>query len=111
MTAFAQIIAEMDSVLDQLIEMAEHMKELSQQVIAEKEVMTLQKKEQDLINKLIELDMSYQKIAIHLSAEERGEFQNKIETKLSKFQQLNTKFIENIAAGRGLIHFQAKHKH
>jgi predicted nucleic acid-binding Zn-ribbon protein len=105
MTEYEQILEEMDKVLDQLIEVAEKMKDLSKQVFVESEMISFQKKEQDLIDKLIDLDGDYQQASKNISPQTIKVFQEKIETKLKEFQHLNIKFIDNISESRGVLQF------
>jgi hypothetical protein len=108
MSDLEQTVQEMEGILDQLIETAERMQEISRQVIVESELASLQETEQKLIDRLMHLDEFYRKTFASLPDPLIQKFQGTLEKKLTHFQQLNSNFIENISASHGLLQFQAK---
>lgn len=108
MDAAKDLYASLEKVLDDLIENAKQLKELSQQVIVEKELEDLQQKQEHLVKELKVLDERYQKtIKSSKSASDRWK---SLENKLKLFQQLNTAYIENLANSRGVIRFEKSKK-
>lgn len=104
MQSLKDIISEMEEVLDHLIENAERLHELSKQVILEDEVEALQKIQNDMLTRLTELDSKRASVA---SKEDiKNSIQSRIDKKIDLFQDLNDRFIDNLSASHGLIHFE-----
>lgn len=100
------ILNKMNGVLDQLIENAKKLNDLSRQVIAEEEISPLQEQQQELLNILVDLDDSFHQADSNLLEEKNSPLQNIVNEKIEAFQQLNTSFVENIMSSQGLIQFK-----
>lgn len=101
-----KILNEMDQLLDLLIENASKLLELSKQVISEEELDNLQKKQQDLLEKLVEKDEAFHQLNGSATHDDSSPLRNQIDDKLDVFQELNANFIDNITASHGMIHFE-----
>jgi tRNA A37 N6-isopentenylltransferase MiaA len=99
------ILLEMEAVLQKLVENAERLKEISQQVISKQELEPLQKKQEEIVANLKKLDDDFKKVHPHPTENLHPEIMRRIEQKLREFQQLNAKFIENLTASKGVIQF------
>lgn len=98
-----EILFEMDTLLDQLIQNAQRLKEISAQTVSEHELEVLQNKQEELITKLLKLDSEFNKVSNSSIAS--SPTSKKIEQKLKDFQLINQNFIENISTTPGLIRF------
>lgn len=105
-----KILEQMDQLLDQLIQVAETMQTLSQQVVSETELLPLQKRQEELVAELTHLDATY-----HKAKPQPSPLRKKIGDKLIQFQTLNKAFIENLKGEKKLIEVEApavkKRKH
>ena len=86
---------EIESILDNLIQNATELIELSLRKASKDELTTLQKRQEDLIKKLGVMDQKYAK----------GFTVEATKKKLKEFQKLNNTFIENINNTQRIIHF------
>jgi hypothetical protein len=100
------ILSEMESILDQLVLNAEHLHEVSQKVIAEEELTSLQARQELLMSSLLKLDHDFQDAATHSAQDRKTPLQNRIQKKLDLFEKLNSSFIKNIISSHGLIRFE-----
>lgn len=98
------ILSEMEALLNSLLDNAMKLLMLSQQVIEESELMSLQKEQEILLSKLIEKDSEFHNLT-NVSQEKLVQFRLKIDKKIDDFQKLNAEFLENISAAHGLIQF------
>lgn len=101
-----QILSEMEAILDELVLNAEQLCEVSQKVIAEEELSSLQVRQEQLVASLIKLDHDFQHAAVHTSNDRSQPLQNRIQKKLVVFENLNSSFINNILSSHGLIQFE-----
>ena len=105
MQPLKEVVREMEILLDRLIENAKRLLELSKQVIVEDEVVALQKVQDDMVTQLTDLDGKRAALCASFESSEMPN-QGRIDEKIDVFQNLNTQFIENLSAMRGLIHFE-----
>lgn len=103
MDSSEKILVQMEKVLDQLIQIAETMQDLSSQVVSEAELVPLQRSQEKLVSQLAQLDEAYQKSKPPHSTALRA----KIQKKLSRFQALNATFINNLKGSQKLIEVEA----
>lgn len=96
----------METVLDQLIENAEKLNDLSKRVIAEEELSPLQNRQQELLTTLVSLDDSYHKV--RSNKDDQSPAHHRIQKKLDIFERLNASFVNNIVSSHGLIQFGMK---
>lgn len=107
MTAEAKkILVEMDKLLDQLIDNANELLSVSLHAIEEEELIKLQVLQEELLTILIEKDDKFYQIIADSPNARTLPLRAQIDKKLSDFQELNARFIQNITASRGIIHFK-----
>lgn len=101
-----ELLAQIDHLLDQLISIAEQLKESSKRALLEQEMEPLQKKQDELLEQLLDADAAFKQAC-------RGDFHRykspkraRINEKLEYFQKLNAKFIDNLQSSHGLIQFE-----
>lgn len=102
-----EILAEMDAILDQLIKTAERLRDISRQVFEEDELIKLQKLQEEMVTKLIDLDEAFKK-AYKGHSPKNESIRKNIDKKIEHFQKLNNAFIDNIRESRGVLHFKKK---
>jgi hypothetical protein len=105
-----RILEQMDGILDQLIKTAEMMQRLSSQVVSEVEIIPLQKVQEELVSQLMALDEAFQTAYTKMGHTEISPIRQQIAAKLTKFQTLNSKFIENLKEGQKLLEVEAPAK-
>ncbi len=100
------ILVQMDELLNLLIDNANKLLALSQQVIAEEELAPLQTSQQELLDELVAQDEAFHKTLPSPSHNYQSPLRSQINAKLDQFEQLNASFIENITSAHGLIQFE-----
>jgi hypothetical protein len=105
MESLQYYIDQMEVLLDELIRTARNLRHLSEQVVSEQELTELQKKQNDLVGKLEELD---QKIQTRYASDITEEMHQKLSKKVKEFQTLNQEFIQNYSSSHGVIQFELK---
>lgn len=100
-------LKKMEVILDALIENAERLKEVSQQVISKEELKPLQEKQEELVKNLVAVEDAMRG-ALGNSKDVDEASKKRIREKLSLFEKLNASFIENLNSSHGLIRFNAK---
>jgi flagellar biosynthesis/type III secretory pathway chaperone len=98
-----KILIEMEKVVDQVIQTAEQLKDISRRVISEEELAPLLKSQDKLVSQLKEMDEAFQKV---YKGGKVSPIRERIEKKLERFQELNSKFIENLSSSQGIIQFE-----
>lgn len=106
MTNPDKILQEMEGILKELISTAEQLKQISTQVVSEEDISPLQISQQELLEKLEEMDQEYQKLTKGAASPAKLKF----EEMLNYFEKLNSAFIENIRKSSGLIEFELHQK-
>jgi hypothetical protein len=96
-------LLEMSALLTQLVESAKKLNEAVAKSITEKELDTLQEKQQKILHKLVELDKKLNEGHAHTTEEK--ELHNQIEKQLREFENLNKAFFEHLQARLSLIQF------
>jgi hypothetical protein len=103
MNSVEQNVNDMVALLDQLIQTATQLRNLSQQVISEEELLPLQKHQEDLLHQLEKIDQSLQK---YYATEVAPAMHEKLHNKLIEFQALNQEYVNNLGSSHGLIQFE-----
>lgn len=103
-----KILDDMETLLDRLIESAKKLLTLSQQVIEEDELTSLQQHQEVLLENLIQKDADFHKLP-NISQATLISLRRKIDTKIDDFQKLNADFLENLNKAHGLIQFNKGH--
>lgn len=103
-----QVLSEMETLLDSLVETAKNLLKLSQQVIAEDDLFRLQQEQENLLEKLVHKDEEFHEFPKMVQEGLMSE-RLKINEKIDQFQQLNAEFIQNINESHGLIKFDKGH--
>jgi hypothetical protein len=100
------ILTQIESILDLLIQNAEKLQEVSHQVIAHEELISLQERQEELLKQLLKSDEEFSQACQGGVNEYQSPIRTRIAEKLEQFQNLNSQFITNIMATRGLIQFE-----
>jgi len=98
------LLNSMEQILDLLIQNANELLDLSQKVFAEEELTRLQAQQNELLNQLIDKDEAVNKLPA--GGPQLVPLRNRIDEKLTLFQDLNARFIDNITASNGPIQFE-----
>lgn len=100
-----KLFKEMEEVLDQLIENAEKLHEISKKVIDEDELSELQNHQKELLTSLVSLDEACHQADSGKSKRVDTSINKRIQEKLDHFEQLNSSFVNNVMNSHGLIQF------
>lgn len=103
MKALQASIDKMNQLLSELIQIATQLRDLSLQVIAEEDLLRLQKHQAELLSQLENVD---QHIQNHYRHQIDPDIHKHFHQQLQTFQQLNREFIQNLHASHGLIQFE-----
>lgn len=106
MKSLSFYVDQMNSLLDQLIETAKALRDLSLQVVSEEELIVHQKKQKEL---LAQLETTDQIIETHFWSQLEEEDHRRLHAKVHTFQTLNQEFIQNLKDSHGLIQFELSH--
>lgn len=98
------ILLKIHTLLDGLIETARSLEKLSNEVASEEEINALQETQEETINELLKLDDDLHREFPEIT--ENSKEKMIIHEKMSEFQRLNRKFIENLERGSGIIKFE-----
>ena len=85
MKALQQYIDQMNQLLEELVQVATKLREVSMQVISEEELEPLQKRQEELLTQLEEVDRHIQKNGFRIDAASEQHLHQQLHT----FQQLN----------------------
>jgi hypothetical protein len=103
MKSLQDYVIQMNQLLGELIHVATQLRDMSLQVISEEDLAPLQKRQEDLLLQVENVDQQMQENYRHqLSVDGQEQIHNQLQT----FQQLNQEFIENLSASHGLIQFE-----
>jgi len=105
-----QVFLEMETILDQLVDTAEKLKNLSSGPVAEKELDSLQQSQEKLLKQLTDLDRKHKLSEKGSIPDAPAAITKRIEEKLHLFQKLNAAFIENLNSNHSLIKFNTDKK-
>ncbi len=105
MTSFQSYVDQMNQLLNELIQVATQLRDMSLQVISEEDLAPLQKHQEDL---LVRLENSDQQIQRNYPHQLDGTTQENFHHQLQIFQGLNQEFIQNLSASHGLIQFELR---
>lgn len=108
MSHIEKLLKEMEKVLDQLVENAEKLHELSKSTIDEDVLSSLQDRQEELLDSLVSLDEACH--STETGKQNKGDLQvnQRIQEKLRVFEDLNSSFVSNLMSSRGLIQFSSK---
>lgn len=99
-------LSEMHNLLDQLVEVAKTLSELSVQVISEEELNSLQTSQKKLLSELEKIDQVIQEKFWNEIEEKDHQL---IHSKLTSFKDFNHAFIHHLKDSHGLIQFEMVH--
>lgn len=105
MKSLEKHLEEMHKRLDEVIQVAEHLRDVSKQVISKEELAPLQKRQDALLKQIEELDQKLQK---DYAKELTEPMHQALKRKFKVFQELNEVFIENIRSSHELIQFELR---
>lgn len=106
MDASNELLIKMEEIIDALVENAQELKTISTQVVSEKEIDVLQKKQEDLVHQLKNLQNELQNDAKAAQLDPQSPVTQRIVSKLQLFQELNAAYIENLSVNREIIKFK-----
>jgi hypothetical protein len=105
MKSVESFVEQMNQVLEELVQVATQLRQVSLQVIAEDELAPLQHRQEELLVELEKTDHHLQRYYTHqIDAKTQEHFHQQ----LQKFQQLNEEFLHNLATSHGLIQFELR---
>lgn len=96
-------IEKKNSLLTELIQNAERLREMSSQVISEQDFVQMQKRQDELLHELEKLENSEDKNGLSIPSFTHDNFHSQF----LKFQKLNQEFIQNMSSHHGLIQFES----
>ncbi len=102
MKTFEHSIEQMNQLLDELIQAATYLREMSLRVISREELDPLQKRQEELLSDIESLDQYIQQ---HFRHQMTDGIKERFHDQLALFQTLNHEFIKNLRASQGLIQF------
>lgn len=102
MKSLQHYVDQMIQLLNELIQVATQLRDMSLQVISEEELSPLQKHQADL---LIQLESVDQQIQGNFRHQLSPAIQEKIHQQLQTFQQINQEFVQNLSSSHGIIQF------
>lgn len=105
MESLKRYIDGMNQLLDELIDNAKKLKDVSKQVISEEELVPLQRRQEELFEHLENMDAALHK---EFSNEIPAAQHKKIHDKLEEFQKINQEFVNNLRSSHGLIQFELR---
>ena len=103
MKSLQQCLDQMSQLMDELIQVATKLRDATQQVISEEELAPLQKRQDDLLSQLEEVDKELQ---VHYGFQIDAPTKETYHNQLQIFQRLNQEFMQNLNASHGLIQFE-----
>lgn len=105
MKSLRYYVEQMNQLLSELIQVTTQLRDMSLQVISEEDLAPLQKRQEDLLTQLENID---QQIQIHYRHQSEIATREHFHNQLQIFQQLNHEFIQNLNASHGLIQFELR---
>jgi flagellar biosynthesis/type III secretory pathway chaperone len=103
MKSLQHYIDQINQLLNELIQVATQLRDISLQVISEEDLTSLQKRQEDLLAQLENVDQHIQdNYRLQLDSKLKEHFHHQLQT----FQQLNQEFIQNLNTSHGLIQFE-----
>ena len=107
MPSYEESLKEIEKLVDQLVDAASKLLDSARQAFSEEDLVSLQKKQDELFKRLLKADQAYHETFPDLD-ETKIPAAKRVSEKLTKFQQLNLQFIETLRSDHGLIHFDPK---
>lgn len=108
MKSLEYYVDQMNQLLTNLNEVAAQLRDVSLQVISEEELIPLQKRQDELLAALEEVD---QQLYENYSRQLDAATQQKFHDQLHRFQELNQEFVRNLDTSHGLIQFELQRLH
>ena len=93
-------VKQINQALNELIQVATQLRDLSLKVISEDELLPLQKRQEVLLHQLETIDQQIQRDLLDSQSKEN------IHQQLQIFKKLNQEFIQNLNSSHGLIQFE-----
>lgn len=103
MKSLQQNVDQMNLLLNELIQVAAQLRNMSLQVVSEEELAPLQKRQEDLLSQIENIDQNIQRTYRNQLS---SNMQKQFHTQLQTFQLLNQEYIQNMSASHGLIQFE-----
>lgn len=100
-----EILTEIETLIDELNDIAHQLSELSKHDISEDSIVPLQKRQESILMQINELDEKHPLEASELNGEEK-KIQKNIQSKLKRFKKLNELFISHIRRNKEVIDFE-----
>ena len=103
MESLQDYVDQMNHLLNELIQVATQLRDMSLQVISEEDLAPLQKRQEEL---MLQLEKADQQLQHDYRLQLSGGIQKQFHDQLQTFQQLNQEFIQNLGTSHGLIQFE-----
>lgn len=103
MKSLQNFIDQMNLLLGELIQVATELRNMSLQVVSEDELAPLQKRQEDLLVQIENIDQNIQRT---YKNQIPSNMQEHFHTQLQTFQKLNQEYIQNLSSHHGLIQFE-----
>lgn len=104
------LIVQMESVLQKLIENAKQLNETVLHTFSEEELLSLQGRQKELMDRLVEVDDAVNKACNNSLKKANAAAWGRIQKQLDAFEMLNNEFIHNLSSRTGVIQFDIKKK-
>jgi hypothetical protein len=105
MKSLHYFLDQMNQLLNELIQVATQLRDMSFQVISEEDLAPLQKRQEELLSRLENVDQQLQENYQH---QIDGAMKENFHRQLQTFQKLNQEFIQNLNASHGVIQFELR---
>ncbi len=105
MQSLQDYVDEMSQLLNDLVQVATKLRDLSLEVISEEELNPLQKRQEALLVRLEAID---EQIRENYRYQVDSATKENIHNRLQTFQQLNQEFVQNLNTSHGLIQFELR---
>lgn len=105
MTSLQDYVDEMSQLLNDLVQVATKLRDLSLQVISEEDLNPLQKRQKAILSRLEAIDEQIREnYRYQIDSATKGHIHNRLQT----FQHLNQEFVQNLNTSHGLIQFELR---
>src|SRR5260221_14691684 len=103
MTKQIELLTQMSSLVDALIDNASQLNEVAKRTSSHAELDPLQHRQQEIISQLGEIDIVLKRSVDEGSKEEISFLRRKVHLKLAAFQKINEEFLSHVAGSFRLI--------
>lgn len=104
MKSVKSLLQEIFGKLDELIKIAQELKDQSKQVVSEKDIYHLQEHQEQLLKEIIHLDHELEPF---YKTEMKQVDHDLIHQKIEEFKKLNEVFVNNLTSQQGVIQFNS----